>query len=163
MRDMGDATADVWAAELRRTGRVVFPLRRRWTLLLVPLQILPPLLILGLLLRAAPPPGVVDVLVVAAVYAVLIGIRLYQLIVQRPAVVVDRDGIRYGRRKFLPWSAIGGLGVVIGPPLGRSFLVIRRDLTSKNVRLYQQNIRDLPEFRRWLGALLMERQGSGQA
>ncbi|WP_344192832.1 hypothetical protein [Kribbella karoonensis] len=161
---MGERPAAAWTDELRRTGRVVFPLRRRWMLPLFLSQVLAVVLAVLLpLLDGAPSPGVVGALVFAAVYAVLIGIGVFRLVAQRPAVVVDHDGIRYGRRKFLPWSAIGGLGIVIGAPLERTFLVIRRDLSRKNLRLSQRNVRDLQEFRQWLGAVLVERQTSGQA
>lgn len=159
MRDMGDVSADVWAEELRRTGRVVFPLRRRWALqALVPLLPVAVMVVLGPLLAGAPPPDVVDVLFVVAAYAVLLGLPVYQLLTQRPAVVVDLEGIRYGRRRFLPWDAVGGLGVVIGLPLGRTFLVIRRDRSGKNIRLSQRNVRDLPEFRRWLETVLTDQR-----
>ncbi|MFD3403651.1 hypothetical protein ACFWUU_23410 [Kribbella sp. NPDC058693] len=105
--------------ELRRAGRVVFPLRRRWAfqalLALLPVAVLA---VLGPLLAGAPPPDFVDVLFVVAAYAVLIGPPVYQLVTQRPAVV-DLDGI---------------------------------------LRLSQRNVRDLPEFRGWLGTVLADQR-----
>ncbi|MGZ0151504.1 hypothetical protein ACXJJ3_30925 [Kribbella sp. WER1] len=163
MRDLGDASAEVWDAEWRRSGRVVFPLRRRSTLLMFLFQILPAVVVLGsLLLGGAPAPGLVDALFLAPVCALVIGIVIYRLVARRPVVVVDRDGIRHGRRRFLPWSAISGLGVVSGPPFDQTFLVIRQDLSTKNIRLRQQNIRNLPQFRHWLGTLLVEHRQAGE-
>ncbi|MFC6161672.1 hypothetical protein [Kribbella jiaozuonensis] len=118
MRDVGDVSAEVWDEELRRTGRVVFPLRRRSALqALLPLLAVAVLVVLGPLLAGAPPPDV-DVLFVVAAYAVLIGPPVYQLVTQRPAVV-DLDGI---------------------------------------LRLSQRNVRDLPEFRGWLGTVLADQR-----
>ncbi|HZX02648.1 hypothetical protein, partial [Kribbella sp.] len=125
MRDMGDASADEWDAEVRRTGRVVFPLRRRWVLQLLPLQLLPPVLVLLVpLLAGAPAPEAVVAFPVLLVYAAVIATLSYQLVARRPAVVVGRDGIRSGRKGFLAWSAVGGFGIVTGIPLERSFLVL---------------------------------------
>ncbi|MFD7155827.1 hypothetical protein ACFV9C_14565 [Kribbella sp. NPDC059898] len=164
MRDMGDASADVWDAELRRTGRVVFPLRRRVTLVTYPLLVLVLALQPLYLLLDGVQPDLVGNLIWAALFAGFIGTGLYRFIAQRPVVVVDQEGVRYGRRKYLPWGAVRGIGIVSGLPGGRSLLVHPWDMSAKSLRLFQQNVRDMPAFRHWLETVLAEHwAGSGQA
>ncbi|WP_432880762.1 hypothetical protein ACQPYH_35920 [Kribbella sp. CA-245084] len=156
MRDMGDASAEVWDEELRRTGRVVFPLRRRATLVAYPVVVLGLVLsALNLLLHGVQRDAVGDLLW-AALFAGFIGSGAYRFVAQRPSVVVDREGIRYGRRKYLPWSAVRGIGIVAGIPGSRSLLVHPWDTSAKSVRLNQQNVRDMPAFQQWLATVLAD-------
>ena len=94
----------------------------------------------------------------AVLYVVAVGFSVWQLVTQRPAVRVDHAGIRRGRRKFMPWTEVGAIGIAAGPVWGRSLPIIAKDAWAKDLRLDQKNIRDLPAFRRWLETLLDERR-----
>lgn len=92
-----------------------------------------------------------------------VGFFVWQLVTQRPAVTVDREGIRRGRRKFMPWTEIGAIGLATGPVWGRTLPIIPKDVWAKDLTLHQQNIRDLPAFRRWLETLLEEHRQSSSS
>jgi hypothetical protein len=125
MTVMGEAPPEAWTDELRRTGRVVFPLRRQ------PLVWRTSTLIIPMVFVATAAPGALEY------------------------------GIRFGRRKFMPWSEIGALGSPGSPTFDQTFTVIpntrRRKLT-----LRQQNVRDLPAFRHWLEELLAQHRATNR-
>ncbi|MEU4287995.1 hypothetical protein AB0E63_07220 [Kribbella sp. NPDC026596] len=159
MTVMGEAPPAVWADEFRRTGRVVFPLRRR-TVLWGLAQGLPPLVLMSVFwvpdaLEAGGAERV-SVQVLGVAYVMALGFGAWQLVTQRPAVTVDRAGIRRGRRKFVPWTEIGAIGIATGPVWARSLPIIAKDPWGKDLRLHQQNVRDMPALRRWLETLLEE-------
>jgi hypothetical protein len=39
-----------------------------------------------------------------------VGLCIWQLVTRRPVLIVDQDGIRFGRRKFMPWTDLGTIG-----------------------------------------------------
>jgi hypothetical protein len=158
MTVMGEDSPERWSDELRSTGRVVFPLRRRpmiWSLLLL----LPCAVMFGFwvpdALDAGGPEGS-SALVVIALWPIAIALFSWQFVTQRPALTVDREGIRRGRRKFMPWKDIGAIGLATGPVWGRTLPIIPKDVWAKDLTLHQLNVRDLPAFRRWLETLLDE-------
>ena len=61
----------------------------------------------------------------------------------------------------MPWTEVGAIGIATGPLWARSLPIIAKDAWAKDLRLSQQNIRDLPAFRRWLETLLDEHRRSG--
>jgi len=86
----------------------------------------------------------------------------WQLVTQRPVLTVDASGIRMGRRRFVPWSEIGMIGDPEGPPVDRSFVVVRIG-TRRRLRLGPQHVRDLPAFTHWLRAELEQHKHSETA
>ena len=164
MAVMGEAPPEAWAEEFRRTGRVVFPLRRR-SLVMDLAQ--PPFVValVGFQLpRALDAGGAMRIsyLVLVAALPLAIGFSVWQLVTQRPALTVDHEGIRF-RRKFMPWSEIGAIGIATGPVWFGTMPIIPKDVWAKDLRLYQRNVRDLPAFRRWLETLLDEHRRSSSS
>ena len=159
MAVMGEESPERWADEWRRTGRVVFPLRRRPVL-----WGFAQLLVVGTVIAVFGLPDMVEygggariaAFVLAPLYVFGIGLGIWQLVAQRPVVIVDQDGIRRGKRKFMPWSEIGAIGIANGSVWGMSLPIIPKDAWGKDLRLYQQNVRHMPAFRRWLEILLAE-------
>lgn len=161
MAVMGDRSPEAWMVEWQRSGRVEFPLRR-WTFVQFP----------GLLLIAwvgftgARVPGMLDdgswryvayLLILGYIGAAVM--MVWQLVTQRPVLVVDRSGLHLGRRRFMAWSDIGGIGFVAGSRVIRQLPIQPKDVWAKNLILTQQHVSDLPAFRLWLGQLLDERRG----
>ena len=56
----------------------------------------------------------------------------------------------------MPWTEIGAIGIATGPVWGQTLPIIAKDAWGKDLRLHQQNIRDMPALRRWLETLLEE-------
>jgi hypothetical protein len=165
MAAMGENPPEHWSDEFRRTGRVVFPLRRKpmiWNLaLLLPSAVafviwLPDALDANGAERGA-------ALAWMLLLLIAVGFFVWQIVTQRPAVTVDREGIRRGRRKFMSWAEIGAIGIASGPMFGRTLPIIPKDVWAKDLILHQQNIRDLPAFRRWLETLREEHHQSSSS
>jgi hypothetical protein len=119
MAVMGDATPEVWAEELERNGRVVFPQRRRRIVFRLAVGLLLGLnCVFGSGSGALDDPGIVGTIFVGIVLAALlvfIGFWGRQLITRRPELTVDQVGIRSGRRKpGLTWSEVATVGFVSG-------------------------------------------------
>jgi hypothetical protein len=153
MAVMGEETPDVWTDEFRRTGRVVFPVRRRPVLIRLAVVALPvggyqvsslvdalDSSMTGLILRLISLSGVLFI----------IGIFGWQLITQRPVLTVDHEGIRLGRKGFMPWTDIGTIGLPTGTTFYRNLPVLPADVWSKELRLPQDNVQDLDAFTTWL-------------
>src|SRR5687768_17145914 len=106
MPTAGDLTADVWDAEYRSTGRVVFPVRRFPAVLRVVLIGVLTLLQIASMATSdqAVAWWVIDWLILTMATTAL-AYCLWQLATRRPTVVVDREGIRKGR-KLITWSTI---------------------------------------------------------
>ena len=143
----------------------MFPLRRRavlWGLAYATLVGIGMVIWLPHVLTAG---GGQRVSAVVALVAYVIGAvcGVWQWIAQRPVVTVDRDGIRWGRRKFMPWSEVGAIGIAGGPVWARAVPIIPRDAFGKDLMLSQQHVRDMPAFRRWLETLLAEYSRSARS
>ena len=162
MTVMGEAPPEVWAEELRRTGRVVFPLRRRpviWTCA-YPLVVSTVVLALWLpdALEASQAERI-SALAAVGLFVFAMALGVWQVVTQRPMLTVDHDGIRF-RRKFRPWTEVGAIGIATGPVWARKLPIIPKDVWAKDLFLGQANVRDLPAFRRWLEVLLEEHSRS---
>jgi len=163
MAVMGERLPEAWMVEMHRNGRVEFPLRRRS-------MVLPPtLFVLPLTLASAGQiPEKLDSgwrflgYLTIAVYVSLWAAGVWQLITQRPVVVVDRTGIHHGRRRFMAWSEIGWIGFVSGPKVARQFSVMPKDVWAKSLVLNRQHVNDLQTFRTWLEGLLDEYRQAAQ-
>jgi hypothetical protein len=158
MTAIGDGPAEVWTAEFRRSGRVVFPLRRQ------------PLLrqtwsaggLLGLLAIAALPHalksgGLLRIVGIVVTTAVLIGLCVsgWQLLTRRPALTIDTAGVRLGRRRFMAWSEIDAIAELDGPAGDRTFAVVP-NVHRRKLQLGQQHVRNVAALRYWLSDLLEE-------
>lgn len=161
MTVMGERSPEDWTAELVRTGHVVFPLRRRPVLWQFAYLMLPSVMVVIWLPDALDAGGGqrISAFVAVASYVVAAAGIVWQLIVQRPVVTVDREGIRRGR-KFRPWAEIGAIGIAGGTWFARTLPIIPKDAWAKDLILHSQHVRDLPAFRRWLEVVLEERRRS---
>jgi hypothetical protein len=153
---MGERLPEAWIVELHQNGRVEFPLRRSAAWVLAG-----PLLFTTAILAGALPdmldsgsPAVGWLLVVG--YVGVVALLAWQLVTQRPAIVVDHQGVHRGRRRFLAWTEISSIGPVSGTKLARHLLVFPKDVGAKNLALSQQNVNDLQSFRTWLAEVLEE-------
>lgn len=156
MQPIGDGPTEVWAAELRRSGRVVFPLLRQpqlrqtretgvFLVLLAAFQ-LPHALQSGVVLR-------VIAIVVTTVVAVGLCVSGWQLLTQQPVLTVDTAGIRLGRRRFLAWDEIAGVTELDTAGHELSFAVIPT-AGRRKLRLGPRHVRNVAAFRYWLIDLL---------
>lgn len=158
MPPIGDGPTEAWTAELQRSGRVVFPLRRRPVLRQTTYGPFFLLFLTGTTLpRALKSGGVwpaVAVLVMAACLAGG-GFSIWQLVTLRPVLTVDASGIRLGRRRFLAWSEIATIAELAGAPGDRFFTVVP-SIRKRKLRLGDEHVRNVPALRYWLSDLLEE-------
>ncbi|MFI5732084.1 hypothetical protein ACIA49_18315 [Kribbella sp. NPDC051587] len=159
---MGELTAADWTAELERNGRVVFPLRRRPYLLrgAVILLVFGSSRVLRLIEIADQSSYSRFATVISSIFLlILIGLGTWQLITRRPILIVDADGIRYGR-KFLAWDAVGTAGIPRGPAFFRVLPVLPANVWDKEIQIHRDNVRDLSAFSDWLNSLRPARKES---
>ncbi len=164
MAVMGEASAEVWAEELHRTGRVVFPQRPRafvfkivilaW-LCLSTARSFPSMQEAGGFVR------ILGFLLAMGTIGCL-GYLGWQAVTGRPVLIVDRLGIRSGR-KFMPWTDIGTIGIPHGPRFARTLPILPDDVWAKGLTLSQDNVRDVFAFAHWLEAVLKEQRLPGNA
>jgi hypothetical protein len=159
MAAMGDASAEVWAAELRRTGRVVFPQRPRAFAFKLVIAALPVVMSVNSFPRMLEEGSFARVLafLLLAVFVGCIGYLIWQAITRRPVLTVDREGIRSGR-KFMPWTEIGAIGIPHGPGFFQTLPIIPADVWAKDLTLSQENVRDVLALARWLEQVLKEQR-----
>lgn len=150
------ASAEVWSAELRQAGRVVFPTRRLTVVVRCFLPGVPTGI--GMFIRPEPSSLAEDIMVGALVVAWLglIGLGVWHLVTGRPDVTVDQDGVRVGRRRFLPWDGMAPIYV----PRPDWFAEVRLLPTRPGARkltIGRDQVRDLPTFARWLEDVRVEK------
>jgi hypothetical protein len=156
---MGDASAVAWSDELRRTGRVVFTLRPRPVLTMLPLLWLwvgGQLFTLEKTLEVGGSRLVTMVLIFGSVLA-MTGWNIWRLITRYPVLTVDHHGIRV-RRKFLPWAEVGAIGLPGGTRRYRRLPIIPKDAWGKDLTIDQSAVRDIPALARWLEELVKEQR-----
>lgn len=158
---MGERLPEAWLVEMHRNGRVEFPLRR-WSMFH---PVVVPLILVAFADAALGISKMLDdggwrflgyLLIVTWIGVAVV--LVWQLVTQRPVVVVDHRGIHRGTRRFMAWSEIGSIGLASGPKLARRFPVHPKDVWAKDLLLGQQHVNDLEAFRTWLGELLEERR-----
>jgi len=91
-------------------------------------------------------------------YAGLVVGITWQLITQRPTLVIDHQGIHQGRRRSMPWTEISSIGPVSGPKMSRQLEVFPTNVWAKHLTLSQFHVNDLQAFRTWLNELLAEQR-----
>lgn len=82
---------------------------------------------------------------------------VWQLVTQRPYLVVDRTGIHQGRR-FMPWADIGSTGLITGSGPFRRLPIHPENVWAKDFVVSRQHVNDLQTFRTWLEELLEEQR-----
>lgn len=160
---MGESAADVWTDELRRNGRVVFPVRRRPVVLMFGLWGLMFVVNPAVSLAGSLDDGTGEVIIqLLGLIAGLVGVGFFVwlLVTQRPLLVVDHEGIRYGRKWFIPWCGIGTIGAPHGPKSFMQLPILPTDIWAKQLVLSQGNVRDVPAFAAWLEQLLAEHRSA---
>ncbi|TCO34469.1 hypothetical protein EV652_102535 [Kribbella steppae] len=159
MAVMGDASAEVWAEELRRTGRVVFPQRPRAFVFKAVITVWPAVMAVNASPSMLEEGGFSRVLAffLFALFIGSAGYLVWQAITRRPVLTVDRAGIRSGR-KFMPWIEIGAIGIPHGPGFLQTLPIIPANVWAKDLTLSQENVRDVLALARWLEEVLKEQR-----
>src|SRR4051812_32397187 len=159
MAVMGERLPEAWIVELHRNGRVEFPLRR-WSFVQFPLSLAlgPSLLLMSRLPDMLDDGGwrYLGYLIIVG-YAVVAIALAWQFITQRPYVVVDRTGVRSGRR-FMPWTDVGSIGLIRGQNPFRQLPIHPKNVWAKDLVLSRQHVNDLQSFRTWLEEVLEEQR-----
>ncbi|WP_344192836.1 hypothetical protein [Kribbella karoonensis] len=159
MAVMGERLPEAWIVEWHHNRRVEFPLRR-WSFLQFPFLFVvgPSVMLLSRL------PDMLDdgacrfvgYLLIAAYVGVVIAVA-WQLITQRPYLIVDRTGIHQGRRS-MPWTEVGSIGLIRGPRPIRQLPIHPKNVWANDLVLSQQHVSDLQTFRTWLETILEEQR-----
>jgi hypothetical protein len=158
MTVMGERLPEAWMVEWHRNGRVEFPLRR-WSF--VPFPVIS--LVGYTAITAGRLPDMVDdggwrflAYLLITTYVAIVAMIVWQLVTQRPILVIDRRGIHQGRRRFMPWDEIGSIGPVSGPKPIRQLPVNPKNVWAKNLVLTQHHVNDLQTLQTWLQEVLEE-------
>jgi hypothetical protein len=158
MTAIGDGPTELWTAELRRTGRVAFPLGRQPLLR----QTWSTFGLLGLLAVAGLPhalkiSGVQLIVVIVVTAAAVIGLcfSIWQLLTRRPVLTIDTAGVRLGRRRFMAWREIDAITELEGPPGDRRFALVSK-VHRRKLWIGPEYVRNVVAFRYWLLDLLEE-------
>ena len=159
MRVLGESSPETWSDELRRTGRVVFPVRRKRLGIqrgcIAVLLGLDPALSFDDWLDAGGVRlgfGLLSVVLILT----LVGVSAWQSITQRPTVTIDHEGIHY-LKTFLPWNEIGTIGPPHGPRMFRVLPITPTNRWSRQLTLTQDNVKDLSAFATWLAGQQADR------
>jgi hypothetical protein len=164
MAVMGERLPEAWMVELHRMGRVVFPVRRRT----IRLRMVLITLYVGVIpanswydMMSEGGGGLVLALASFATGVVVLGYSTWQLITQRPHLVIDHEGIRRGRKRFMPWTEVGAIGIPTGQPF-QSVSVLPANVWAKDLRLDRDHVKDIPTLATWLETLLAEKRAQAQ-
>ncbi|MET7279904.1 hypothetical protein ABZS29_16830 [Kribbella sp. NPDC005582] len=156
---MGNQDIGAWDAELHRSGRVVFTVRRALAL---------GGLVVVLVLAGIPIVSVVSdldsrdtwftirvaLLAVLAAACLVVGVLV---LLGHPRVTVDATGIRFAWWRRIPWSEFEGTTLVTPTGLAAPYLTITSTLGRK-LHIPQTNIEDLSAFAAWLTKLRTQHQ-----
>ncbi|ADB31046.1 hypothetical protein Kfla_1952 [Kribbella flavida DSM 17836] len=162
MTVMGEEPPATWSDELHRTGRVVFPARPRFVWRCVGfVWLFFGLTQLSSLVDALDRGGVrlVMFFLALAVAVAATGWACSLVLARRPALTVDRDGIRSGKH-FLPWTEIGAVGAVYGPSFSRVFPILPKDRWGRHVMVGKLAVEDVSALAHWLEQALAQQQTS---
>jgi hypothetical protein len=165
MAVMGEEQPEAWTTELQRSGRVLFPVRRRPVLIRSVLfgSVFGANLADSLIddLNAGGARRVMTLLGLAAVL-MIVGLCVWQLTTRRPILIVDHEGIRLGRKRFMPWTAVGTIGIPTGPKFSMNVPVLPANVWAKELRVPQDNVKDIPALAHWLTDLLAQHRVNEQ-
>jgi len=151
---MGTQDIDAWDAELHRSGRVIFAVRRALAI---------GGLVVALTLAGIPIVSVVRdldsrgtwftirVALLAVLLAVCIALAVLFLL-GHPRVTVDATGIRFAWWRQIPWSEFEGTTLVTPSSLAAPYLTITSTRGAK-LHIPQTNVEDLCAFAAWLTKL----------
>ncbi|GAA3550682.1 hypothetical protein [Kribbella ginsengisoli] len=159
MAGIGDGWPDSWSAALERDGRVIFPLRRR--------AILENIGLLWLVVIVSQPlayserdSNVVRLIFVGLFVSYALGVTAWycwRLATHYPALTIDELGIRVGRKKFLPWSEVGAVGLTRGWGPAQVLPILPKNPWGKELLVPRAAVRSVPALARWLEGLLKEK------
>jgi hypothetical protein len=161
MTVMGEASPAAWSDELRRAGRVVFPLRpgpvrKGLCAMWVGFALLQLFHWYTPYSRGAARVVVVTLEVIAV--ASVTAWYSWRLRNQYPILTVTYAGIQRGRREVLTWEEIGTIGFV-HRWRGRQILpIVRKDLRGKDFIVDDMAVKDIPALAGWLEDLLRQRR-----
>src|SRR5688500_13394536 len=159
---IGDDRPELWSEELQRSGRVVFTLRPR--------PVLGRLALLWLVLLAIETPSLIrgpregeDGLIAAMILLVATAVGYtgwccWRLVTHHPALTVDHEGIRVGRKRFVPWAEVNAIGGVRGSAWRQTLPIVPTDSRGKELVVPQLAVRNLPALARWLENLHKEQR-----
>ncbi len=161
MAVLGEGSQVTWSEELRVNGRVVFTLRPKWVL---KAQGIVWLVALVQVLRTIGADDkfrigfTVVLLVLAVASSAWYGWRIFQCY---PALTIDRNGIRTGHNRFLPWAEVGAVGHVQAGLGQKRVPIVPKDRWAKELTVDQSAIKDIPAFAHWLEGVLTEQRAAG--
>lgn len=156
---MGEASEAVWTEEFRRAGRVVFPVRPRGALANLGLVWL---IVVGTQVPGfgfALEDGGAGLVVRLPILAFALGFTgwcWWLVTTKRPVLTLDNDGIRVGRKRFLPWAEVGAIGIPRVIWRYWTLPVIPRDVWAKELRVDHLAARDVTALAHWLEEPLKE-------
>ncbi|MFI5732082.1 hypothetical protein ACIA49_18305 [Kribbella sp. NPDC051587] len=155
---MGEASAEVWAAEYGRTSRVEFtrrtaPYQREMFILQGLTAVL--LLLIAFVVPDDSDVWVLLILVMLAAFGRSVWAAA-QLVGNRLLLLVDANGIRYGDTR-LEWTRIGAIGI----PHQKTLEII--PVTGKPLTIRHWAVRDLTALAAWLEDVLKQHRGDSHA
>jgi hypothetical protein len=157
---MGDALPEKWSDELRREGRVIFPIRAAgvWR----ELGLIWLMVVFTQAISFGQSWGEGDTrqyLAVAVVLSAVVVTFWYtsRLYARYPALTVDESGLKIGLKKSIRWSEVGSIGLLrTGTPSGRALPIIPKDAWAKELVIPATAARDMKALQQWLEELLKE-------
>ncbi|TDD43676.1 hypothetical protein E1263_41485 [Kribbella antibiotica] len=152
---MGEASAEVWAAEYQRTSRVEFT--RRTAPYQREMLLLQGLTAVSILLLAFVVPSDSDAwLLLIVVMLVTFGRSIWaaaQLVGNKLLLLVDANGIRYGDTR-LAWNQIGTIGI----PHKTTLAIVSLD--GKPLTIRHWAVRDMSALGGWLEDVLKQHRAT---
>jgi hypothetical protein len=153
---MGEAGPEVWDAEFRRTGQVMFPQRWRGVVFQLSITVVVGLVALfAVYRRAGGDWGAIEWTALGGVAGAglvcFAGFSVWQLITGRPMVVVDAEGVRAGRgARRIGWREVSTIVVRARQSSSREVVLVPIDASASPVTIRDNNVKDLDAFLEWL-------------
>jgi hypothetical protein len=151
---MGNQDIDAWDAELHRSGRVIFAVRRALALggLVVVLTLAGiPIVSVVRDLETRGTWFTIRVALLAVLLAACIALAVLFLL-GHPRVTGNASGIRFAWWRQIPWSEFEGTSLVTPGGLAAPYLTITSTRGTK-LHIPQTNVEDLRAFAAWLTKL----------
>jgi len=156
---MGNQDIGAWDAELHRSGRVVFAVRRALAfgglVVVLVLAGIPIVSIVGDL-GSRDTWFTIRVALLAVLAAACLVLAILFL-VGHPRVTVDATGIRFAWWRRIPWSEFEGTTLVTPTGLAAPYLTIT-STRGRKLHIPQTNVEDLSAFAAWLTKLRTQHQ-----
>jgi hypothetical protein len=151
---MGNQDIGAWDAELHRSGRVVFAVRRALAfgglVVVLTLAGIPIVSVVGDL-DTRGTWFTIRVALLAVLLAACIALALL-ILLGHPRVTVNASGVRFAWWRPIPWSEFATTTLVTPSSLAAPYLTITSTRGTK-LHIPQTNVGDLPAFAAWLAKL----------